>query len=149
MFSFRSRNSDIEVRRRILRFINEQRRFAATCYDDQREESRSNLNIGALLVPIVKGEPDFEAVQPSIVSDMSTSGVGIIAPAAITAKEALVVLPGTEEMLYVQITIVHNRRIGNGFSTLGTRITNLVTPNKYPVLAELGALMQETICQPH
>jgi hypothetical protein len=137
MFPFSSRKNDTEMRRQILRYINEQTRDAVICYEDHRDESRSNLNCGVLFVPLKSGEPDLATAQLGITKDLSSSGLAIMFDKPITATKAIVVLCGHNDALYVQVELRHCESIGLGFFVAGAQIVKLVTPQDFPVLGEI------------
>jgi len=144
MFSLLKIKNDIEVRRKMLRFINEQNRAAVTCYEDQRDESRSTWSLSVLLVPLEEGEPNVSKANPAIARDISTTGIAIITPYLVEMKEAIVVLPG-DEQLFAQIEFLRNRPMGLGFSVIGTRIVGFVSPKQFPILEEVDNAMKQ-IC---
>ena len=101
-----------------------------------------------LFVPLKAGELDVATAQPAIARDLSTKGIGIITSSSITAEKAIVVLPGVDDELFAQIELLHTERLGIGFSLLNTKIVKLVTPNEFPILAELTAAMKQLVCLP-
>ena len=137
MFSFQSRKNDIEMRSQILRYINEQARGAVTCYEENRDESRSNMNCGVLFVPLESGEPDLVTAQLGITKDLSTNGMGIVFDKSISAKDAIVVLSGNDDALFVQVELRHCESIGLGFFVVGARLVKLVTAVDFPILNKL------------
>lgn len=137
MFSFPSRKNDTAMRRQILRFINEQARASVTCFEDSRDESRSNLNCSVLFVPLESGKPDLASAQLGITKDLSSTGMGIMFDKSLSAHEAIVVLCGNDDALFVQVELRHCESIGLGFFVAGAQFVKLVTTNDFPILNEL------------
>ena len=145
---FRRRKNHSDVQQFLVRIANDQQSAANKVVHEQRHGNRSktNLNVGIWVVPLVDGQPDSDGAFAALTSDVGWQGVGILADRPTTVEEIILVFPNEPERTFLRVKVHVCTSLGVGFYRLGTEATEVVQLEDYPQLEQVGLAVADHGC---
>ncbi len=136
---FRRRKNHSDVQQFLVRFANDQQSAANRVVHEQRRGTRSktNLNVGIWVVPVVDGRPDCDSAFAALTGDVGWQGVGILADRPTTTEEIILAFPNDPTLTFLRVKVRACTPLGVGFYRLGTEATEVVQLEDYPQLEEV------------
>jgi hypothetical protein len=102
-----------------------------------RIESRVNLTVAVLVVPVENGKPAVEKAFTTVTKGFSTTGLSLVLERPMAFDEAIVGFRWEAEMNFIRATAKHLNPMGGGFYQLGLQMTEMVHPSDVPELESL------------
>jgi hypothetical protein len=137
MFSFGSRKAQQDLQQFLLRVINRNGSDRAKVCENQRLESRSSLNLGIWIVPLVGGSPDADAAITAVTRDFSSGGVAVMTTGLLSTEEVLHCLPSDATPRLVRAKVCSRKDLGCGWTLYNLKAVELLDENRYPELLQL------------
>lgn len=129
-----TRNRKTGVRSFILQIINNNCPKLDALVEGPRLESRANLAIPVLVVPVEGKRPSSEKAFTAVTKEFSTTGVALVLQRPVALDEAVLGFRWEREMHFVWSKAKHLSPIGGGFFQLGFQMTEIVHVGDYPEL---------------
>ena len=133
---FKPRQQKQEVERPVRRFIDEHV-AKRTVTVGPRAESRTNLTVAVLVVPVCGDAPLAESAFAAVTKDFSSIGLSIVMNQPLEHANLIVGLQADSGLVFAQGHVIHSEPLGGGFSQIGIELTELVDTENYPQLATL------------
>ena len=102
-----------------------------------RLESRVNLSLVALIVPVENKELRLDKSLSVVTKEFSTTGVSVVLNGPSSLDEVIVGFCQNSEITFARAKARHLSPMGGGFFQLGLEMTEIVSPTKYPALSGL------------
>lgn len=102
--------------------------------DGPRGESRVNLTVVALVIPLVKKRPVLEKMFPAVTKEFTSLGISLVVRDPQSMDEVIVALRWEDEMRFVRAQAKHLSAMGAGFYQLGLRLKEMIHPSDCPAL---------------
>jgi hypothetical protein len=115
MFSFSSRKPKLQLQPFMLRLINRCGASRAMICEDNRLETRTNINLGVLMIPMCGECPEVDAAFTVVTRDISSTGLAVMTDRPLSAEEVLIRLPGDAGMRLVRATVRNCQHLGCGW----------------------------------
>jgi hypothetical protein len=122
----------------ILKVVNNNCPELAALTEGPRLESRVNLTVAVLVVPVEAGRPLVQEAFTAVTKEFSTTGLALVLDRPWALDEALVGFRWQREMTFIRATAKHLNPIGGGFFQLGLQMTEVVGPDEAPDLHSLS-----------
>jgi hypothetical protein len=132
-----SKRKDLAVRSLVLKLVNNHNSKLAAALQGPRLDSRVNLTIVVVIVPIEDGQLQFELAFPATTKEFSNTGVGVVLDRRRQLDRAILGFRLEGEMHFVRVETKHLDPMGGGFYQIGFQMTEVVTPSDYPELKSL------------
>lgn len=140
---FTTRDPKREATSAVTRLINiidaEELKYSQGLVGELRKSRDRYATIGVWIIPLKGGQAAENMVVPSAVPavthDLRVSGLGIVAPAPLAWKEAVVALPmpgkepEDEIMMFLRVEIRHCTRKTGGWYAMGMELQDLLKPD--------------------
>jgi hypothetical protein len=129
-----AKSGEHEVQSLMLNLVNNNCPELKALSDGPRLESRVNLSIVVLVIPIEKGRLVLADRFAAVTKEFTTLGVALALPECRAVDEAIVGFPWQGSMKFVLAQARHLSPMGGGFWQLGFRLKEVVHPDAYPGL---------------
>jgi hypothetical protein len=106
--------------------------------DDARRETRTNLSLVVLVVPIQKGKPDAEQAFTTVTKEFGTTGVALVLGEPRPLDDVFLVFRHDARITYIRGKAKHLSPIGAGFFQLGIEFVEVVPETDCPDLVALA-----------
>lgn len=127
MFSFKKRNTQMEVHRVVRRVMDTSSPNRPPSEGDERWESRSNRTIPILLTPFEDGVALPTRSVFAVTKDLSSQGVAVIADHRPDYEAILVGILVDGEPVFARAAVRQAHPLGGGFWQLGIELLELAT----------------------
>ena len=121
----------------LVKVVNNNCPGLAALIDGPRIESRVNLTVVVLVVPVENGKPVVERAFATVTREFSTTGLSLVLEHAVTLDEAIVGFRWENEMRFIHATAKHLNPMGGGFHQLGLQMSAMVRASDFPELESL------------
>jgi hypothetical protein len=138
-----SRNREREVQSFVLNLINNRCPALSFGGDDLRIESRVNLTVVVLVMPIEKGRPQVDRCVAAVSSDFSTTGLSLVVRDPQDWDEVVLGIPRRHSVTFLRAKAKHANPMGAGFHRLGFKLLEVLPLNKYPELEGIAQQLQQ------
>jgi hypothetical protein len=133
-----TRNKTRAVQSFILKVVNNNCPELAALTEGSRLESRVNLTVAVLVVPVEAGRPLVQKAFTAVTKEFSTTGLALVLDEPWALDEVLVGFRWQRELTFIRATAKHLNPIGGGFFQLGLQMTEVVGPDEAPDLRTLS-----------
>jgi hypothetical protein len=133
-----SRNKDTKIRGLMLKLANTKCPEMRPQLEDPRFDSRANVTIAVIVIPIENGQIQVARAFKAITKDISSIGMGIILDHPIGLDEAILGFRVGTEMSFARAEAKHLNPLGGGFFQLGFRMWEVISPGDFPELANMS-----------
>jgi hypothetical protein len=121
----------------ILKVVNNNCPELAALIEGPRLESRVNLTVVVLVVPVEDGRPLAKKAFSTVTKEFSTTGLALVLGEPKVLDEVIVGFRWEGEMTFIRATAKHLNPMGGGFYQLGLQMIELVCPGEFPDLESL------------
>ncbi len=128
------KKKDLRVQSLILKLVNNNCPELKALLEGPRVDSRVNLVLVALVVPIEDKRLQVHRAFAAVTKEFSGSGVGIVLDQPPGFDEAVLGFRFDGEMVYMRGRARHFHPLGGGFHQLGLQLVEVVSPSDYPQL---------------
>ncbi len=132
-----SKRKDLAVHSLVLKLVNTHCPKLTAMLEGPRRDSRVNLVIVALVVPIDKGQAQLPRAFTAVTKEFSNNGVGLVLNEPIDLDWAILGFRLEGQMEFVRAQTKHLDPMGGGFYHLGLQLTEVVSSADYPELKSL------------
>jgi hypothetical protein len=140
MFSFRKRNTQVDVHKLIRRLIDSSCPNMPPLSGNSRWEDRSNRTIPALLIPLADGEPQLHEAATAVTKNLSSQGLALVLHQPFWAEGVLIGFWHDGAPEFVRGEIRQNAPLGGGFWQLGIELSERLQADSLPDAHRLVAL---------
>ena len=140
MFCFSSRKPKLELQPFMLRLINRCGAGRAMACEDNRLETRTNINLGVLMIPMCGECPELDAAFTVVTRDISSIGLAVMIDRPLSAEEVLIRLPGDSGMRLVRATVRNCQQLGCGWIVYNLNVAELLDEKKFPDILQFEEL---------
>lgn len=133
-----SRNRQNEVQSFVLNLINNHCSSMLTRESELRTESRVNLTMVVMVVPIEDGRPRVDRTLVTVSIEFSSTGVSLVLSEPRSFDEVILGFPRRNSMTFVRAKARHLSPMGAGFFQLGLKLQNILSADEYPELESLA-----------
>jgi hypothetical protein len=136
---FFSRNKKQAASNFILKLINNNCTDVLQLQDGPRSESRVNLSVVVLVIPVVsKKKVDPTKAFHAVTKDFSSSSVSVTVDSPRPIGDAIIAFRYEGEMHYAYAKARHTTPIGGGFYQIGFQLNEMIQPLDYEGLSHLS-----------
>ena len=132
------RNRQQEVQSFVLNLLNNQSSGLQIGNEELRFESRINLTIVVLVVPIKNNKPQVDQCLTTVTKDFSSSGVSIVLSEPHPFDKVILGFQRRGSTTFIQAQAKHLSPMGAGFYKLGLKLEEVVSTDAYPELEDLS-----------
>lgn len=132
-----ARNKLMEVQGFVLRMVNNNCPELKNLLEGPRTDSRVNLTVVVLVVPLERGRPQVRQAFFALTKEFSGTGVGLVVDGPTAIEEAILGFRWESEMIFLRATSRHLNPMGGGFYQLGMQFEEVVPVADYPELRPL------------
>jgi hypothetical protein len=132
-----SPNKDAVVRRLVLKLINANCPAMTSQIEDARLDSRVNMTVAVLVVPLDGGSIQARDAFKAVASDFSNTGVAVVVDRPIGLGQVILGFRMGEEMSFVRAEAKRLNPMGGGFFQLGFRLLEVVSTGDYAGLESM------------
>jgi hypothetical protein len=129
-----TKNKDFKVQGLILKLLNKNCPALKNQLEDDRTDSRVNLSLVVVIVPIEDGEIHVERAFTAVTKDFSTTGLAIVMEQQPELNQVIVGFELEGEMAFILSEAKHLHPMGGGLFQLGLRFLDVVSTGDYPGL---------------
>lgn len=133
-----SPNKASRVKSFILKLVNNNCPELLALRPGRRLDSRVNLVVVVLVVPLENGRIKPEQAFTAITKEFSNIGVALVLDRTSPLSQAIIGFRFEGEMTYLLGEVRHFSPLGGGFFQLGFRLLEVACPADYPGLEELS-----------
>jgi hypothetical protein len=133
-----SRNKKQPVNNFVLKLINNNCPDIMQLHDGPRTDTRVNLTVAVLVIPLEKKKVDPTKAFHAMTKDFSSTSVSVIVDTPRAVDEAIIAFRYEGEMHYARAKAKHLSPQGGGFHQLGFQLEEMVSPVDYPGLSGLN-----------
>jgi hypothetical protein len=130
------KRQDFVVHGLLLKLVNNHCPKLTAMFEGPRQDSRVNLVIVALVIPIEKGGLDVSRAFTATTKEFSSGGVSLVLNEPMGLDRAIVGFRVEGEMVFLRAQAKHLEPMGGGFYQIGFLLTEVVSPVDYPELAQ-------------
>jgi len=135
---FFTQNRESRVKRFILKLVNNNCLGMQASLDDHRQDSRVNLVMVVLVIPIENQRLHIAEAFTAVTKEFSNTGVAIVLDRPQAFDEALLGFRFEGEMTFIRAEAKHLNPMGGGFYQLGFQLMEVVPAGDYPGLDALS-----------
>lgn len=132
-----TRNKKIGVHSFVLKVVNNNCPELESMHEGPRLDSRVNLTVVVLIVPMENGEPQVEQAFTAVTKEFSGTGVAVVLNEPRGPDEVILGFRWEGEMIFVHAKARHLNPLGGGFYQLGFHLTEMAHPGDIPQLRSL------------
>jgi hypothetical protein len=135
---FFSRNKKLAVSNFVIKLLNNNCPDLRGLQDGPRTDSRVNLTLVVLVIPLEKKQLQPAKAFHAVTKDFSATSVSVMIDSPREVNEAIVAFRFEGYMYYARATAKHLTPLGGGFYQLGLQMDEMVEPKNYPKLADFS-----------
>jgi hypothetical protein len=136
---FFTRNKKQAVSNFVLKLINNNCTDVMQLQDGPRSESRVNLAVVVLIIPIAgKKKVDTSRAFHAVTKDFSSTSVSVTVDSPRPVDDAIIAFRYEGEMHYAVGKARHSTPIGGGFYQIGFQLESMVQPLDYAGLSDMS-----------
>jgi hypothetical protein len=132
-----AKNREHEVQSFMLHIVNNNCPELRAMTEGPRLESRVNLTVVVMVIPIEKGKLVLADQFAAVTKEFTTLGVALVLHECRAVDEAILGFRWEGSMKFVLAQARHLSPMGAGFWQLGFRLKEVVHPDDYPELETL------------
>jgi len=132
-----SQNKDFKVRGLVLKLINTNCPALRAQIRDTRVDSRVNLAVVVVVVPLKDGQVQVEDAFATVTKDFSNTGLAMVIDRPLGLEQAILGFRMGGEMAFVRAEAKHLNPMGGDFFQLGFRLLEVVSTGDYPGLQSI------------
>jgi hypothetical protein len=133
-----SRNKRLAVSNFVVKLVNNNCPDLMNMLDGPRGDTRVNLTVVVLAIPLEKKKLQVTRAFHAITKDFSSTSVSVIVDSPRTVEDAILGFRWDGDMYFVRANSKHLSPLGGGFHQLGFQMEEMVSPKEYPELAKLS-----------
>ncbi len=133
-----SKKKDFSVQSFVLKLVNNNCPELTALLEGPRVESRVNLVVVVMIVPMEKGRPQIGRTFMAITKEFSTAGVAVVLNEPQPLDQVILGFRYEGEMTFVRAQAKHLNPMGGGFYQLGFQMSETVSIGDWPELKSLG-----------
>jgi len=133
-----SRKKDFSVQSFVLKLVNNNCPELTAMLEGPRVESRVNMVVVVMIVPMEKGRPKVGRTFMATTKEFSTSGVAVVLSEPQALDEVMLGFRHEGEMTFVRAKAKHLNPMGGGFYQLGFQMLETSNIGDWPELKSLG-----------
>ncbi|MBN1590383.1 MAG: hypothetical protein JW888_12785 [Pirellulales bacterium] len=138
MFSLFSRNRQRDVQNFVLNLINNRCPGRRLGGEELRLESRVNLTLVVLVVPIENGRLQVDRRVFAVSKEFSSTGTSLVLDRPQPFGEVILGFERRNSLTFVLGEARHLDPMGGGFFQMGFRLRRIVSTDEYPELESIG-----------
>lgn len=127
-----------EVQSFMLKVINNSCPDLKSLWEGPRLESRVNLTVVALLIPMVDDQPAVEKRFAAVTKEFTTSGLSVVLTSPRDLDQVVVGLRWEDEMRFIRAQAKHLTPMGAGFYQIGLELREMIHVSDCPVLERIS-----------
>jgi hypothetical protein len=127
-----------EVQGFMLKLINNNCPELKALRDGPRVESRVNLTVVTLVIPLHKKRPLVERMFAAVTMEFTTLGVALVLDSPRALEDVALGFRWEGRMKFVRARARHLHPIGAGFYQLGLELKEIISATDYPELRSLS-----------
>jgi hypothetical protein len=131
------KRQDFAVHSLLLKLVNNHCPKLTAMLDGPRQDSRVNLVVVAIIIPIEKGKLDLPRAFTATTKEFSSGGVSLVLNEPVGLERAIVGFRVEGEMAFLRAQAKHLEPMGGGFYQIGFLLTEIVSPIDYPELGQV------------
>jgi hypothetical protein len=139
-----SKRKDLAVHSLVLKLVNTHCPKLTAMLDGPRQDSRVNLTVVALVIPIDGKQIQLPRAFTAVTKEFSNDGVSLVLNEPIGLDWAILGFRQEGQMEFVRAQVKHLDPMGGGFYQLGLQMTEVVSPADYPELKSLARISHHT-----
>jgi hypothetical protein len=133
-----SKNKKERVQRIVLKLVNNHCPELKAYMDGPREDSRINLVVVVIVVPLEGGKIQLDKAFSALTKEFSNTGAAIVLDMPQAFDEVILGFQFKEEMTFVRAKARHLNPMGGGFYQLGFHMLEVIPAGDYPGLESLS-----------
>jgi hypothetical protein len=133
-----TKNQDFQVKRFILKLVNNSCLGMQTSLDDRRHDSRVSLTTVVMVIPIEDGQLRLTEAFSAVTKEFCATGVAIVIDQPQTLDEVVLGFRFEGEMTFIRAEARHLNPMGGGFYQLGFQLLEVVSTGDYPGMETLS-----------
>ncbi len=133
-----SKPKDRAVQSFTLKLVNNNCLGRTTTLEGARADSRVNLVVVVMVIPMVDGKPQVTKTFMAVTKEFSSTGVAIVLDAARQVDEAVLGFRFEGDMTFIRAKAKHMDPLGGGFRQLGFHLQEVLSAGDYPELASMS-----------
>ena len=131
-------NKRHEVQSFMLKLINNNCPELKAMREGPRVESRVNLTVVTLVIPLHKKRPLVERMFAAVTKEFTTLGVALVLDGPRALEEVILGFRWSGRMSFVRARVRHLHAMGAGFYQLGLELKEMIHASDYPELRSLS-----------
>lgn len=133
-----SKRKDLGVQSFVLKLVNNQCPGLKAQLEGPRADSRVNLVVVVLIVPMEGGSPQVDRAFTAITKEFSNAGVAVVLDQPRRLDKAILGFRFEGEMTFIRAQAKHRDPMGGGFHQLGFQLSEVVSAKDYPELESMS-----------
>ncbi len=133
-----SKRKDLAVHSLVLKLVNTHCPKLTAMLEGPRRDSRVNLTIVALVIPIDGGQLQVQRAFTAVTKEFSNNGVGLVLDEPVALDWAILGFRLEGQMEFVRAQAKHLNPMGGGFHHIGFHLIEVVSSADYPELKSLA-----------
>lgn len=133
-----SRRKDLAIQSFVLKLVNNHSPGLTAALDGPRVDSRVNLVLVVLIVPVETDRPQTDRAFAAVTKEFSNTGVAVVLNGPERLDQAILGFRFGGQMTFVRAQAKHRHPMGGGFHQLGFQMLEVVSPSDCPELASLS-----------
>ncbi|MBN2217017.1 MAG: hypothetical protein JW719_06545 [Pirellulales bacterium] len=138
VLSLFSRNRQREVQSFVLNLINNHCPDLHIGGEELRLESRINLTVVVLVVPIKDGQPRIDECLVTVSKEFSNTGLSLVLAEPFSLDEVILGFQRRGSTTFLRAKAKHLSPMGAGFFQLGFKLLEVLATDAYPELETLA-----------
>lgn len=130
-------NKEHEVQSFVLKLVNNHCPEMGSLREGPRAETRGNLTLVVLVVPMEKGRPQPDQAFTAVTKEFGTSGVGLVLDSPRPLNDLVLGIRFQGEVKFVRAEAKHLTPMGAGFYQLGLKLKEMLHVGDYPELKKV------------
>ena len=133
-----SRNRQREVQSFVLNLLNNHCPNLHLADEELRLESRVNLTLVVLVVPVKDGKVQIDQTLVTVSKDFSNTGVSLVLSEPHALDEVVLGFQRRGSVTFIRAKAKHLSPMGAGFFKLGLKLHEVLASDEYPELSDLA-----------
>lgn len=123
-----------EVQSFMLKLVNNNCPELKALEEGPRLETRVNMTLVVLVIPIVRKRPKIEQMFAAVTKEFTTLGLSLVLNEPRAVDEVVVGFRWEGEMKFIRATAKHLSPMGAGFYQVGLQLNQMLHPSDWPEL---------------
>jgi hypothetical protein len=133
-----TRNRKLAVSNFVLKLVNNNCPELLHLQEGPRADTRVNLTVVVLIVPLEKKKADITKAFHAVTKDFSSTSVSVMIDSPRAVGDVILAFRFEGEMYFVRAKAKHISPLGGGFHQLGFQLEEMIIPVDYPGLSNLS-----------